>query len=96
MTNNDASRALVLERPRSLQTHELPIPDIGDDDGLLRVDACGLCGTDHEEFTGELFPGYPFVPGHETIGTIEEVGARAAARWGVKQGDRVAVEVFQS
>jgi alcohol dehydrogenase len=90
------SRALVLERPRALHPRELQIPAIGDDDGLLRVEACGLCGTDHEEFTGELFPGYPFVPGHETIGTIEEVGARAAARWGVQRGDRVAVEVFQS
>jgi len=55
-----------------------------------------LCGTDHEEFTGELFPGFAFVPGHESVGVIERVGARAAARWGVQEGDRVAVEVFLS
>jgi alcohol dehydrogenase len=72
------------------------MPEIGDDDGLLRVEACGLCGTDHEEFTGELFPGFPFVPGHESIGVVERVGQRAAARWGVREGDRVAVEVFLS
>ena len=52
------ARALVLESPRELISRELPLPAIGDDDGLLRVEACGLCGTDHEEFTGELFPGY--------------------------------------
>jgi alcohol dehydrogenase len=69
---------------------------IGDDDALLRVEACGLCGTDHEEFTGELFPGYAFVPGHESIGVLERIGKRAAARWGVREGDRVAVEVFLS
>ena len=90
------TRALVLEAPRRLEPRDLPIPDVGDDDGLLRVEACGLCGTDHEEFTGELFPGYAFVPGHESIGIIERIGDRAAQRWGVQRGDRVAVEVFLS
>jgi alcohol dehydrogenase len=90
------ARALVLEAPRRLVERAFAVPEIGDDDALLRVEACGLCGTDHEEFTGELFPGYAFVPGHESIGVIEQIGARATARWGVKRGDRVAVEVFLS
>ena len=63
---------------------------------MLRVEACGLCGTDHEQFTGELFPGYAFVPGHESVGVIERIGSRAAQRWGVEAGARVAVEVFLS
>ena len=75
---------------------ELPLPPIGDNDGLLRVEACGLCGTDHEEFTGAIVPGFAFVPGHESVGVVEQIGPRAAARWGVQEGDRVAVEVFQS
>jgi hypothetical protein len=33
---------------------ELPLPNLGDDDALVRVAACGLCGTDHEQFTGAL------------------------------------------
>ncbi len=74
----------------------MELPEIGDDDGILRVEACGLCGTDHEQFTGELFGGFPFVPGHESVGVIEAVGSRAAARWGVQRGDRVALAVFQS
>jgi len=90
------ARAAVLVAPRQLVTRALPLPQIGDDDGLLRIEACGLCGTDHEEFTGELFPGFPFVPGHESVGVIERVGPGAAARWGVRVGDRVAVEVFLS
>jgi alcohol dehydrogenase len=90
------ARALVLEAPRQLVAHHFPLPEIGDDDALLRVEACGLCGTDHEEFTGELFPGYAFIPGHESIGIVERVGRRAAARWDVRAGDRVAVEVFLS
>src|SRR5690349_16028235 len=90
------ARALVLEAPRRLVERELPLPVVGDDDAVLRVEACGLCGTDHEQFTG-LLPGPgAFVPGHETVGVIEEIGDAAAARWGVAAGDRVAVEVFQS
>jgi alcohol dehydrogenase len=90
------ARALVLTEPRHLVERTLPLPDIGADDALLRVEACGLCGTDHEQYTGQLHGGFPFVPGHETVGVITEIGDDAAARWGVQRGDRVAVEVFQS
>lgn len=91
-----SARALVLEAPRRLAVRELPLPTPGDDDALVRVAACGLCGTDHEQYTGQLHGGFSFVPGHETVGTIEAIGPRAAQRWGVAAGDRVAVEVFQS
>lgn len=86
----------MLERPRALHEVTLPSPEIGDDDALLRVEACGLCGTDHEQYTGALHPGYAFVPGHETVGVVEQIGAAASQRWGIGAGDRVAVEVFQS
>lgn len=72
------------------------MPVVGDDDALVKVEACGLCGTDHEEYTGALAGGFVFVPGHETVGIIEVIGPRAAQRWEVGAGDRVAVEVFQS
>jgi alcohol dehydrogenase len=90
------ARALVLEEPRRLVERELPLPEIGEHDALLRVEACGLCGTDHEQYAGVLPAGFAFVPGHETVGVIEEIGERAAERLGVQRGDRVAVEVFQS
>ncbi len=72
------SRALVLAEPRQLEQRVLPVPEIGDDDGLLRVEACGLCGTDHEQFTGAIPVFAPYVPGHEIVGVIEAVGGRAA------------------
>jgi alcohol dehydrogenase len=90
------ARALVLEAPRRLVARDFELPEIGDDDALLRVEACGLCGTDHEEYTGQLFPGYAFVPGHESVGVIEAIGGAAARRWNVRAGQRVAVEVFLS
>jgi alcohol dehydrogenase len=88
--------ALVLEGPRRLVRREMALPDVGDDDGLLRIEACGLCGTDHEQYSGALPAGFAFVPGHEVVGIVEAVGPVAAERWGVGPGDRVAVEVFQS
>jgi alcohol dehydrogenase len=88
--------ALVLEAPRQLVARELELPRLGEDDGLLRVEACGLCGTDHEQYTGHLPAGFAFIPGHEAVGIIDAIGERAAQRWGVHVGDRVAVEVFQS
>ena len=89
--------ALVLEGPGRLSRREFALPEIADDDALLRVEACGLCGTDHELYSGRLeWPEYGFVPGHETVGVIEEIGRTASERWGVARGDRVAVEIFQS
>lgn len=90
------SQALVLSAPRTMALTRLPLPELGDDDGLLRVEACGLCGTDHEQYTGTLPATGPFVPGHETVGIVEALGPVAQERWGVQVGDRVAVEVFQS
>jgi alcohol dehydrogenase len=96
MPDSASARALVLERPRHLVIHDIPLPALGDDDALVRVEACGLCGTDHEQYTGELAGGFAFVPGHETIGIIETIGPRAAQRWQVAEGDRIAVQVLQS
>ncbi|GHF49729.1 threonine dehydrogenase-like Zn-dependent dehydrogenase [Amycolatopsis bartoniae] len=89
-------RAAVQTGPRGIEIREFPRPEIGPDDGLLRVEANGICGSDVETYKGHL--GYgdrgPFIPGHEPLGVIEEIGERAAARWGVEPGDRVALEVI--
>jgi alcohol dehydrogenase len=90
------AQALVLERPGELRRIALARPEVGDDDGILRVEACGLCGTDHEQYSGHIAAPYRFVPGHEVVGVVEDAGAAALARWGVAIGDRVAVEVFMS
>ena len=92
----ETARALVLTAPRQIGFRDLEVPRPETDCALLRVEACGLCGTDHEMYTGHLPAAVPLVPGHETVGVIEEVGQEAAARWQVGVGDRVAVECFQS
>ena len=92
----EPARALVLREPRRLEAATFAMPVLGDDDGILRIEACGLCGTDHEQWSGHIGATFPYIPGHEIVGVIESLGAQAAARWGVSVGDRVAVEVFLS
>ena len=89
------ARAAVLTGPRKLEMREFPLPEIGPNDGLLCVEANGLCGTDYHQYlcdfkigTGKL----PIIPGHEPIGWIEKIGAEAAKRWKVTEGDRVVLK----
>lgn len=88
------SLAMVQTAVERLEPRELRLPEIGDDDALLRVEACGICGSDVESFQGVLKVPLPLVPGHEPLGRIAAIGARAAKRWGVREGDRVAVETL--
>jgi threonine dehydrogenase-like Zn-dependent dehydrogenase len=91
----DMVRAAVQVAPKQMELREFPRPRTGPDDGLLRVEANAICGSDVETFRGHLGGPRPaFIPGHEPLGIVEEVGERAAARWGVQPGDRVAVEVI--
>jgi threonine dehydrogenase-like Zn-dependent dehydrogenase len=89
-------RAAVLVRPKTIEFREFARPAIGRDDALLRLEACGICGSDYEQYEGvaphhEDYTQYPAIPGHEPLGIIEEIGAEARQRWGVAEGDRVAV-----
>lgn len=85
-------RASVVTAPGVSEVMELPVPDVGDDAGLLRVEAAGICGSDVGLYArrGEQ----PRILGHENVGTIVRLGEAAARRWGVAVGDRVAVEEY--
>ncbi|GAA4415808.1 zinc-binding dehydrogenase [Georgenia halophila] len=88
-------RAAVQTGPGQIEMREFARPKTGPDDGLLRVEANGICGSDVEIYRGHIGGARaPFIPGHEPMGIIEEIGERAAERWGVKEGDRVALEVM--
>ncbi len=89
------ARAAVQVADRTYAVEEFDLPVIGKDDALLRVEACGMCGSDVEQYDGgfkSLGVRYPVVAGHEPLGVIEEIGPEAARRWGVQAGDRVVVE----
>ena len=96
------SRAAVYISPNVLKIEEFPLPKVQRDDGLLRMESCGVCGTDYSHYFGQMGGGKrlnawkwdvitPFILGHEPVGIIEEIGEAASKRWGVKKGDRVVV-----
>ena len=90
------ARVMAQVGDRRLEMIEREIPKVGPDEALLQVEACGLCGSDVEQYKGNFvqkgFAEYPVIPGHEPVGRIAELGTEAARTWGVKVGDRVALE----
>lgn len=80
-------KALVLEEYKKLVYKDVPIPACGDDDVLVRIRACGICGSDvhgYDGSTGRRIP--PLIMGHEASGIIVETGKNVKT-W--KEGDRV-------
>lgn len=68
-------KALIYTEPYKLEYSDFPDPSIGDDDILVRVKACGICGSDIQGYTGKTgrrIP--PLIMGHEAAGIIEQVG----------------------
>lgn len=85
-------RAARLHGIRDMRVERIAIPQPGDDDLLVRVEACGVCATDSRKYEIGVNDGeYPFNPGHEWLGTIAAVG-RAVKGW--KAGDRVYGDVY--
>ena len=62
-----AKVAMLMEK-RKIEVKEFPIPEIGDNDILVRVEGCGICGTDVHEWKGDPFGIAPVVLGHEGTG----------------------------
>ncbi|MBA3642742.1 MAG: zinc-dependent alcohol dehydrogenase family protein [Chloroflexia bacterium] len=83
-------RAVIVEAPGEVRVDDVPDPEPGPHDAVLRVGACGICGTDIHIIDGE-FPmtHYPIIPGHELGGEVIAVGAEVT---NVQVGDRVGVD----
>jgi L-iditol 2-dehydrogenase len=80
-------QALVLEDTQKLEMRDVPEPEIGPNDVLIQVKACGICGSDvhgYDGSTGRRIP--PIVMGHEASGVIARTGASVSK---FKVGDRV-------
>jgi alcohol dehydrogenase, propanol-preferring len=76
-------RALVLTAPgRPLEERDVPVPEPGPSEVLVRVAACGVCRTDLHIVDGELTdPKLPLVLGHQVVGRIEGSGQRVGIPW---------------
>lgn len=58
-----------------MQLEDVPVPIVGSDDLLVRVEACGICGSDRHMFRGEYPTALPVTLGHEFCGTVEAAGS---------------------
>ena len=68
------SRVAMLTKLEHFDIQEYPIPELGDDDILVKVEGCGVCGTDAHEFKRDPFSLIPVVLGHEGTGEIVKMG----------------------
>jgi threonine dehydrogenase-like Zn-dependent dehydrogenase len=91
-------RAAVFYDVKDIRLEDVPEPQIGDEDVLVEVTACGICGSDLEYYMGRSPVGTadgkgPLILGHEFAGRVV---ARGKDAQGVQEGDRVAVNPIQS
>jgi threonine dehydrogenase-like Zn-dependent dehydrogenase len=91
-------KAAVYYGPRDIRTEEVEDPSIQDNQILIKVKACGICGSDLHMYKLDLYAEglvRPVekggIPGHEFSGVVEEVGSEVS---GIKEGDRVAAFAF--
>ena len=77
--------------PQAVELREIPVPEIGEDEVLLRVGGVSVCGSDvHQYHNSQSWPvRIPVVLGHEFCGTVAQVGSRVK---GFREGDRVVSE----
>jgi propanol-preferring alcohol dehydrogenase len=86
-------RALLLRRisrveESPLEFDDVPIPQPGPDEILVKVSACGICRTEIDEVEGRLRPKLPVILGHQVVGSVAELGPEAT-RYGI--GERVGI-----
>ena len=92
-------KAQVFYEAENMKLEELEIPELGPDEALVQVKACGICGSDLEYYFGRSPVGTPtgkgpIVLGHEFTGVIAELGS--AGKKLFKEGDRVVVNPVQN
>lgn len=80
----------VMTAPKEIIFREIDIPEVGDDEVLIKIKKIGICGSDIHVYHGtHPFTSYPVTQGHEVSGEVVEVGKNVSK---VKAGDRVTIE----
>ena len=75
----EKAKVAMLVAPGKVELQEYPIPAVGDDEMLIKVEGCGICGTDGHEYKRDPFGICPTVLGHEGSGTIVKLGKNITA-----------------
>lgn len=74
-----SAKAAVLTAPEKFEIREFPVPALGDGDMLVKIEGCGVCGTDAHEYKRDPFSLIPVVLGHEGTGEIIAMGKNVKA-----------------
>lgn len=92
----NGARAAVAVAPLVTELQTFPIRDVSEDDAWLKVEASGVCGTDWEFYERRKRGSNlgPIILGHEIVGRIAAIGDKAAKKWNLQVGTRVAIEEF--
>lgn len=86
----DLMRAVVVRAPMKFGVETVPMPDVPEGGLLIKVEACGLCGSDLRTLrAGHRKVTFPWIIGHEVAGSVVETGPRYSGEW--RQGDRLAI-----
>jgi 2-desacetyl-2-hydroxyethyl bacteriochlorophyllide A dehydrogenase len=82
-------KAAVIYKPGDIQVIEKDVPNPKENEVLIRIKACGVCGTDHSLYTGGFPANYPVIIGHEFSGEVVAAGNDVK---NLEIGDRVTVD----
>lgn len=91
------AKVAMLTGARRIEVKEFPMPEVGDNDILVRVEGCGVCGTDVHEWKGDPFGLIPVVLGHEGTGEVVALGKNIkcdTAGKPLKVGDKIVTSVI--
>ena len=94
-----SARAVVLTARETLQPRRFPIPKIGPGEILVKVEACGICGTDIHCYRHDPFQLCPVVLGHEGTGEVVEVGGGVgmdSVGKPVRPGDKIVTSILET
>ena len=88
----DIKRGVVLSGTKQITIEERPLPSPGPGEGVVKIEACGICGSDLHgwEAGGSVYP-LGTLMGHEAVGVVEEIGSGISS---LKVGDKVAINGF--
>ena len=92
VSNANTAKVGMMTAKERIEIKEFNIPEIGDDEMLVKVEGCGICGTDVHEYKNDPFELIPVVLGHEGTGEIIKMGKnikRDSAGKSLKVGDKI-------
>lgn len=86
------ARIAVKTAPETTQVLQFPLPQVGEADGILQIEACGVGGAEPEHYRSTRWT--PIAMGHQIVGRVVALGPLARKMWRVEEGERVALQEY--